>query len=124
MALLPIVMTVGADVSLDFPRTQGPDGRSALYEAGRADGSRWYTLKIAHTVPSVPNGRESHLIRLYAQDFDLEGKATRLHSVHTVIQTTGGAQDPTTLRDMWAGLNGSLSAGSDNRWNALLGREV
>lgn len=120
---LPLAITVGAD-SIAAPRTLGPDGRKAHYEWMRTDGSRLYTAIIAHNVPKVSTGLESHQIRLDAQDYDTDGVAGRKHSVWIQFQTVGGFQDVSNLSNMYLGVTGNLEAASLANLAAILNREL
>lgn len=120
---LPLVMTVGSD-SVSAPRTQGPDGRAAQYEWMRTDGTRLYTAKIAHTVPASATGKESHLFRCDAQDYDADGISLRKHSVWVVWQTIGGFQSTSELQNLYSGMIANLAANTDANHDAILAREL
>lgn len=124
MALtLPLAITVGAD-SVSAPRTQGPDGRVAQYEWARADGSRMYTAKIAHTVPAVGKSGEQHMFRLDAQDIDAEGLPGLRSSMWIVFKSASAAQNTTVLTDMYTGVVGNLEANVNANLLAILAREL
>lgn len=121
--ILPLSITVGADV-FALPRTFGPDGRRAQYEGFKADGTRSLTATISHTVPTTPGGPESHMFRCDLQNFDSNGLALRKSMCWFVWKTSGAAQNPGELYDLFEAMKTNLAATTNTNRNAIIAREL
>lgn len=125
MALtLPIPLTIGADV-LSLPRIN-QDGHAGYYFDRKSDSTLVCDVKIAHTLPKKadPTSKESHLIRMDVGHYDGAGALLRNEAVWTVLQTTQGVQNDTSLLNNWLAMNVWLEATTNAAMSAILGREL
>lgn len=91
----PITLAVNA-VNKNLVRVNDSEPYQSQYflEDGLVD----LTLSIKHQVPSLrANGKESHLVRLDAVEYDSAGANIRKQSCWIVMETSLGRQDTTNL---------------------------
>lgn len=99
----PITLTVNA-IAKNLVRVNDSEPYQSQYflEDGLID----LTFSIKHTVPSLRAlGKESHLVRLDAVEYDSAGANIRKQSLWTVMETSLGRQDTTNLGYYLAALN-------------------
>jgi hypothetical protein len=104
----PITLAVNA-VNKNLVRVNDSEPYQSQYflEDGLID----LTLSIKHTVPSLRAlGKESHLVRLDAVEYDSTGANIRKQSIWTVMETSLGRQDTTNLGYYLAAINTWTSA--------------
>jgi hypothetical protein len=73
-----------------------------------------YTLTVKHTIPKVRGAsKESHLVRLDAQTYDVDGAPIRTQSTWVVSEVSAGRQNSTDLNYMAQGLFGFLNTANN-----------
>lgn len=104
-----ITVTINA-VAKVLKRVSDADPYSATYFLADS-ATKDYTLTVKHTVPKTRGAsKESHLVRLDANDFDADGVLIRTQSVWVVAECSSGRQDSTNLNYYAQGLFGYLTS--------------
>lgn len=113
-----LTLTVGADpITLTRINQQNYE---SMYTGISGDGFRRHALRLAHTLPSVAGGGESHLIRLDTQRYDAAGVYVNTVQNWMVSKTVDGPQVKGASHDHMMAL--AALFGSTN-FNRVLDRE-